>query len=161
MVPKRTPKQNPKLDPSKSCVPPKEKSRVPKRGPKLYPKRGGCGVLASSMLRRCFLKDFWAFRAYFGRQFVPTSELWALIFLCFLGSGFRISELTKLIPYTRINQPYSFFPKSCPLRAGGDARSVRNFVDLRIMFLSFSRKTMQNHYENTSDNKFWTRNVQN
>ena len=38
----------------------------------------------------------------------PLPNFWALIFLCFLGSAFRISELTKLIPYTHINQPYSF-----------------------------------------------------
>ena len=87
-VPKPSPKRNPKLDPSKRRARPKKKSNVPKMGPKSYSKRGPCGVLSSFLLRCCFLLDFGAFRAYFGQSFIPTSEFRALIFLCFLGSGF-------------------------------------------------------------------------
>ena len=66
-VSKRSPKRNPKLDPSKRRARPTKKSHVPKRGPKWYPKRGGCGMLFSFLLCCSFLLDCWAFRTYFGR----------------------------------------------------------------------------------------------
>ena len=106
---KTNPKTEPETGPLKKLRSSETEIPCSKKGTKMVPQKGvPCETLASSMLCYCFLLDFLAFRAYFGRYFVPTSELWAFISLCFLGSGFRISELTKLIPYTHISQPYSF-----------------------------------------------------
>ena len=111
-VSKPNPKRNPKLDPSKRRARLNKKSRVPERGPKRYPKRGGpCGVLSSFLLRCCFLLDFGAFRAHFGPEFVPGK-----------GVGGRVNP-----PNWKIGRVLNLNHLS-PEGAGGDARSVRNYL---------------------------------
>ena len=66
-VPKRNPKRSPKPDLSKRGVPPKKNPVFQKGVRNGTPKGGGqCGLLASFLLRCCFLLDFRAFRPYFG-----------------------------------------------------------------------------------------------
>ena len=61
-------KTEPETGPLKKLRSSERKIPHSKKGTKMVPQKGGpCGLLASSMLRRCFLLDFGAFRAYFGR----------------------------------------------------------------------------------------------
>ena len=65
---KTEPKAEPEIGPLKKVRPSGKKIPCSKKGSEMVPQKGGpCGVLASSMLRRCFLEDFEAFRTYFGR----------------------------------------------------------------------------------------------
>ena len=65
---KRTPKRNPKLEPSKRRSGSEKRSHFPKRGSEMVPQKGRrCGVLFSFLLCCNFLLDFGAFRAYFER----------------------------------------------------------------------------------------------
>ena len=65
---KTNPKTEPETGPLKKLRSSERKIPCSKKGTKMVPQKGGpCGDPASSMLRRCFLLDFGAFRAYFGR----------------------------------------------------------------------------------------------
>ena len=65
---KTNPKTEPETGPLKKLRSSERKIPCSKKGTKMVPQKGvPCGLLASSMLRRCFLVDFGAFRAYFGR----------------------------------------------------------------------------------------------
>ena len=65
---KTNPKTEPETGPLKKARQSEKQIPCSKKGAEMVPQQGvPCGLLASSMLRRCFLVDFGAFRAYFGR----------------------------------------------------------------------------------------------
>ena len=65
---KTNPKTEPETGPLKKLRSVRKKNPMFQKGTKMVPQKGvPCGLLASSMLRYCFLLDFGAFRAYFGR----------------------------------------------------------------------------------------------
>ena len=65
---KTNPKTEPETGPLKKLRSSERKIPCSKKGTKMVPQKGvPCGLLASSMLCCCFLLDFGAFRAYFGR----------------------------------------------------------------------------------------------
>ena len=66
---KTEPKTEPETGPlKKGHSSEKTKILCSKKGAEMVPQKGGpCETLASFLLRYCFLLDFGAFRAYFGR----------------------------------------------------------------------------------------------
>ena len=65
---KTEPKTEPETGPLKKGRYSETKILCSKKGSEMVPQKGGpYGVLASFLLRCCFLLDFGAFRAYFGR----------------------------------------------------------------------------------------------
>ena len=65
---KTNPKTEPETGPLKKLRSSERKIPYSKKVTKMVPQKGGpCETLASSMLCCCFLLEFWAFRAYFGR----------------------------------------------------------------------------------------------
>ena len=65
---KTNPKTEPETGPLKKARPSEKTILCSKKGSEMRAQKGvPCETLASFMLRYCFLLDFGAFRAYFGR----------------------------------------------------------------------------------------------
>ena len=68
---KTEPKTKPETGPLKKGRSSEQKILCSKKGSEMVHKKGGpCGMLASFLLRCCFLLDFGDFRAHFGTEFV-------------------------------------------------------------------------------------------
>ena len=80
----------------------------------MVPQKGGpCGLLASSMLRRCFLLDFGASEPTLDDNLSPLTRF-GLIFSLFLGSRFHIWERGLGANEPTLDHNLSLLPKFGP-----------------------------------------------
>ena len=124
---KRNPKTEPETGPLKKLRSPERKIPCSKKGTKMVPQKGGgCERVASSMLCYCFLLDFKGLPSLLWTIICPHFRALGLDFLVFSRLRFQDFGANETHPIHTHKPTIFIFHKGCPLRAGGDARSVRN-----------------------------------
>ena len=125
-VPKRNPKRNPKPDLSKRDIPP-AKNPVFQKGVRNGTPKGG-SLLGSCLfyVGLLFFARFWGLPTLLWTIICPHFRALGLDFLVFSRLRFQDFGANETHPIHTHKPTIFIFHKGCPLRAGGDARSVRN-----------------------------------
>ena len=131
---KPNPKRNPKLDPSKRRARLKKQSCVPKRVPNGSPKGGTLWSARLFYVASLFFRRFWGLPSLLWTIICPHFRALGLDFLVFSRLRFQDFGANETHPIHTHKPTIFIFHKGCPLRAGGDARSVRNFLDCWVYF---------------------------
>ena len=125
---KTNPKTEPETGPLKKLRSSERKIPCSKKGTKMVPQKGvPCETLASFMFGLLFFARFWGLPSLLWTIICPHFRALGLDFLVFSRLRFQDFGANETHPIHTHKPTIFIFHKGCPLRAGGDARSVRNF----------------------------------